>query len=116
MKRLLPSDSFTSQETMALRELIYVLRDLLGDRLIKFALYGSRARGDYDPESDIDIAIIVSGLTRELKNQILDKVVEIEFKYLSPLSTLILSEEDFNLLKKRERRIALDIEKEGIPL
>jgi hypothetical protein len=46
----------------------------------------------------------------------LSRVADIEFKHLRSLSTLILSEEDFLLLKKRERRIAIDIEREGIPL
>ena len=106
----------SGEDTAALKELKVSLKELLGDRLVKFMLYGSRARGDYEAESDIDVAIIVKGLTRELKNQILDKVAEIEFEYLTPLSTLVLSEEEFELLKKRERRIALDIEREGIPL
>lgn len=106
----------TDEEKLALKELKSTLSALLDVRLLRFVLYGSRARGDYDEESDIDVAIIVKGLTKELKNQILDKVAEIEIEYLTPLSTLVLSEEDFEFLKKRERRIALDIEKEGIPL
>jgi len=103
-------------EKKVLEELKRNLTGLLGDRLRKLVLYGSRARGDYDAESDIDIAIIVRGLTRELKNQIFDMVADIEMEHLTPLSTLVLSEEDFELLKRRERRIALDIEREGIPL
>ena len=103
-------------EKKVLEELKRNLTGLLGDRLRKLVLYGSRARGDYDEESDIDIAIVVRGLTRELKNRILDMVADIEMEHLTPLSTLVLSEEDFELLKRRERRIALDIEREGIPL
>jgi predicted nucleotidyltransferase len=103
-------------EKKILEELKRKLTELLGDRLKKLILYGSRARGDYDEESDIDIAVIVRGLTRELKNRILDMVADIEVEHLTPLSTLVLSEEDFEFLKKRERRIALDIEREGIPL
>jgi len=99
-----------------LEELKGKLTELLGDRLRNLVLYGSRARGDYDEDSDTDIAIIVRGLTRELKNRIFDMVADIEIEHLTPLSTLVLSEEDFDLLKKRERRIALDIEREGIPL
>jgi predicted nucleotidyltransferase len=103
-------------EEKILIELKNNLKEFLGDNMIGLTLYGSRARGDYDDESDIDIAIIVRGLTRELKNQILDMVADIEIKYLMPLSTLVISEEDFEFLKKRERRIALDIEREGIQL
>jgi predicted nucleotidyltransferase len=109
-------DNLTDQETEALEKLKSSLTGFLGNRLIKFVIYGSKARGDYDDESDIDIAIVAEGLTKKLKNQILDKVAEIEFEFLTPLSIFVLSEEEFKYLKRRERRIALDIEMEGKPL
>jgi hypothetical protein len=99
-----------------LKELKDNLNNLLGDRMFKMILFGSRARGDYDDESDIDVAIVVRGLTREMKHQILDQVAEIELKYLLPISAFILSEDEFDHLKKRERRIVLNIEREGVPL
>jgi hypothetical protein len=43
-------------------------------------------------------------------------VTAIELEYLTPLSTLILSKREFEFLKSRERRIALDIEREGIEI
>ncbi|KXK30878.1 MAG: Nucleotidyltransferase domain protein [Candidatus Brocadia sinica] len=92
------------------------LKGFLGNRLERMVLFGSRARGDYEDESDIDIAIIVHGLTRELKNQILDTVAAIELKYLQPISVIVLSKEVFDRLKRQERRIALDVEKEGLTL
>lgn len=79
-------------------------------------LFGSRARGDYSEDSDVDVAILVQGLTREMKNRILEAVAEFELEYLFPISALVLSEEEFEHLKSRERRIALDIEREGVPL
>lgn len=109
------NDNFYTEEKAILRDLKDSVKGFLGDR-VQLILYGSRARGDYDNESDMDIAIIVRGLSREEKNQILDRVADIELKYLTPLSTLVLAEDDFESLKKKERRIALDIEKEGIPL
>jgi predicted nucleotidyltransferase len=106
----------TATEDKALTDLKESLQTFLGNRLVRLVLFGSRARGDYSGESDFDVAILVRGLTRELKNQILDKVSEIEFECLTPFSVLVFSEDEFNHLKRRERRIALDIEREGIPL
>jgi len=103
-------------KTETLGELKESLEAFLGDRLLRMVLFGSMARGDYGEESDVDVAIIIRGLTRELKHQILDKVAEVELNHLTPVSALILSEDEFNRLKKRERRIALDIEREGILL
>jgi len=99
-----------------LGELREALGTVLGDRLQRMILFGSMARGDDTGESDMDVAIIIRGLTRQLKNQVLDRVAEIELKHLTPVSTIIFSEDEFNRLKQRERRIALDIEKEGVPL
>ena len=99
-----------------LRELKESMETFLGDRLLRMVLFGSIARGDYTGESDIDVAIIIRGLTRELKHQILDRVAEVELNHFMPLSALVLSEDEFDRLKRRERRIALDIEREGVPL
>ncbi len=99
-----------------LRELKRSLKSFLGDQMVSVVLFGSMARGDYHDESDIDVAVIVRGLTRGLKGQILDEVAKLELDLHMPLSVLVFSEEEFNHLKKRERRIALDIEREGIPL
>jgi uncharacterized protein len=99
-----------------LEELKKALEDLLGPQAFRMVLFGSRARGDYSEESDVDVAILVRELTREMKRRILDKVAEIELEHLLPLSVLVWSQDEFDHLIKRERRIALDIENEGIPL
>jgi predicted nucleotidyltransferase len=99
-----------------LKELKDGVKSQLGDRLVKIVVFGSRARGDFDAESDTDIAIIVRDLSREQKYQVLDTVAEIEMKFITSLSVIVFSENEFERLRKRERRIALDIEKEGIPL
>jgi hypothetical protein len=52
------------------------LLEITGNRLIKVVLYGSRARGDYSGGSDTDIAIIVQGLTREMKGRLLSRVAK----------------------------------------
>jgi|YNPNPStandDraft_1061719.scaffolds.fasta_scaffold62937_2 predicted nucleotidyltransferase len=108
--------SRTNKDLPILRELKNNLEHLLGDRLVNIVLFGSRARGDFSDESDIDVAIIVRELTKKLKDKILDEVAQVELEYDMPISAFVLSEEEFNQLKRRERRIALDIEREGIPL
>lgn len=102
--------------TETLKELKTILEPFLGDRLQRMILFGSMARGDYRDDSDIDVAIVIRRLTRELKHEILDRVAEVELKRLMPVSVLVFSEEEFNRLKRRERRIALDIEREGVPV
>ena len=109
-------NGLTREEEKAIHKLKNILEKFLGDDLVVMKLYGSRVKGDFDSDSDIDIAIIVRGLTREVKNHIFKEVAEIEVEDLLPLSTLILSEDEFNRLKRKERRIVLDIESEGVTL
>lgn len=99
-----------------LKELKHSLEDLLGPHEFQMVLFGSRARGDFNEESDVDVAILVSKLTRETKHRILDRIAEIELKYLLPISAFIISEDEFSQLRKRERRIATEIESEGLAL
>ena len=99
-----------------LHDLKQKVETVLEDVEAEFILYGSRARGDFDQDSDIDVAIIVPGLTRELKDRILEAVAEVEFEYSRAISTLVFSKNEFDRLYDRERRIALDIRREGIAL
>jgi len=113
---MIVSPVLTNQERAALGELRARLEDLLGSRLRKIVLFGSKARGDAEADSDTDVAIIIQGLDRSLKRHILDIVAQIELNHLTPLSTLIMSKADFDQLKAREIRLAADIEREGVPL
>jgi len=105
-----------SDVAVVLREIKQTVSAIAGPRLASLVLFGSRARGDWDPGSDIDVAAIVEQLTRAEHTRILDAVCAVEARHSIPVSFLLLSADDFRKLKERERRIAQDIEREGIPL
>jgi len=92
------------------------MKKLLGKDLIHLKLFGSRARGDADVDSDLNVVLVVGNLSKKRRREILDQVADIEMEHLTPISLLLISQEDFRQLLSRERRIALDIEREGVPL
>jgi len=107
---------FAPDITGILRELKKTVSAIAGPRLTTFVLFGSRARGDWEPRSDIDIAAVVENLTRAEHTRILDAVCAVEARHTFPVSFLLFSADHFRELKERERRIASDIEREGVPL
>jgi hypothetical protein len=48
--------------TSALGAYAQLVAHAYGDRLIGLYLFGSRARGDHRPDSDADVAVVLSGL------------------------------------------------------
>ena len=48
------------------------VRAVLGARLVKLVLFGSRARGEGHEESDLDVLVLASSFTREERRRIID--------------------------------------------
>jgi antitoxin ChpS len=46
----------------ALRTLDRKLRERFGRQYVRLILFGSRARGDYEPDSDADVALVFRGV------------------------------------------------------
>jgi predicted nucleotidyltransferase len=109
-------EHLTKEEKAGLGEIKQRVQSMVGERLRGIRLFGSKARGDFDPDSDVDIVILVDGLDQKTKRSIIDIVADVELKFLVVVSSLVLSWEDFQSLLARERRIALDIESEGVSL
>ena len=67
-----PAVSGASREEFVYR-LVETLRAAFGERLVSVVLFGSHARGEARPESDIDIFLVVKGLPESP----LDRIAEI---------------------------------------
>ena len=62
---------------------------LLGDQLVHLILFGSYARNDQDPESDIDIMILVEGdeaQIEEHREAVTDIMAKLSMKYETLIS------------------------------
>ncbi|MBN1774145.1 MAG: nucleotidyltransferase domain-containing protein [Deltaproteobacteria bacterium] len=105
-----------------LRPLLAAYRRLLegrfGARLQGIRLFGSRARGDAEPDADADVAVVVAGLTDAERVDGIDLALE-AWREAGPeaplIHPLLWSDRQAADRKAAERRIALDVEHEGIP-
>ncbi len=103
-------------ERAALEIFLAGVRERLGDILLEARLFGSRARGDGNDESDVDVALVVTELNRPLRNEILDLAYDIGLEHGVLLAPLLLDQQQLAHLRARERLIADDLDRQGIML
>ena len=82
----------TSQEKTALNELANALRDRYG--IDSAVVYGSKARGDDSPDSDIDVMIVLDEYTPEIEAAIDELVYEINLAYDCLISTVLFDRQE----------------------
>jgi uncharacterized protein len=84
-----------------------------GDRLVQVILFGSQARGDAAPDSDIDVLIILQGAVcpvDEIK-QISEFIADLCLEYNTLISCIFMSDEQF---QRSNSPLLLNIRREGI--
>lgn len=79
--------SLTSQEDKAVRLFKNNLTEIFSERLISVNLFGSKARGDSHPDSDIDLLVIIDKKTWEDEQKVYSSVTDVFLAtgiYVSP--------------------------------
>jgi hypothetical protein len=95
------------------------LQQRFGERLLLLRLFGSRARGDASEDSDADVAVVVRSLSEAERDWAVRRATDVwqAHGFRGPmLAPLVWSEAQHQDRLAAERRIALDIAREGIPL
>jgi predicted nucleotidyltransferase len=76
-----------SKDAAALKEFVERVRDALGNNLVEVRLFGSKATGEDQLESDIDVLVAVEDGGVEVEDEVLDIAFDINLKhevYISP--------------------------------
>lgn len=108
------------------RRLAWVLEDFT-KRVSDFApeiqsiiLFGSVARGEATPRSDIDILVITPNSEEERFNELMNAVdrlaAEVSGRYPAKLVLIVMMTKDFERNVKDKKRFAADVLKDGIVL
>ena len=103
-------------ERAAVDELVAAARSRLGGELREVRLFGSRARGEGTADSDVDVALVVTSAGRQRRYEIYDLAFDLGLRHRVALAPLVIEDERLAELRRRERRLALDLDREGILL
>ena len=106
-------DFLTPQEQAAIDAFKAEVLQRLGSQVVSFTLFGSRARGEGDEESDVDILVLLKEADSVSRRAVYELVADILLDYEIDISPLVLSQDHYEDMKKRERLLPLDIERDG---
>jgi|SRR3954471_3656443 predicted nucleotidyltransferase len=100
----------------ALVEYAERLRRLFGDRLVDVRLFGSFARGEANEDSDVDVLVLVQGLTDLEIGLAAGEVAAVIARTGLPLAPLPMAAEKLAEMRRQQRALALAMDREGISL
>jgi hypothetical protein len=95
---------------------VYRLQRRFDGRVLSVILFGSRARGDALPDSDVDLAVIVDRDDPELTRTIRDMAVETWLEYGLYLSTRVWSQAHWHRLATLQTGLFRNLQRDGIEL
>ncbi|PJB28157.1 hypothetical protein CO110_10320 [Candidatus Desantisbacteria bacterium CG_4_9_14_3_um_filter_40_11] len=105
----------TERENKIVNRFSSNLKKVLGENLIRIRLIGSKARGDFDRDSDIDILIIVKDYFLN-KEKAIDILYSIDPYYENRISPIIYSEFEYEKNKELQSPFVEKVEREGADL
>ena len=106
----------SKKEEKIVREFTQKLKDLLGDNMVFLELFGSKVRGDYSPDSDIDILLVVREKTPEVRDMIFNILFDLDPYYEFKISPIIYSDFEYKKNEELESTFVETIKKEGVML
>jgi predicted nucleotidyltransferase len=109
-------DHLEAREQQAVRAFVSQLRDWLTDRLLDMVLFGSKARGDSGPWSDIDILIVVQEESWPLRQEISTLAARISLDHGVLIGPRVIGRERWERMRQDRFRLYQNIAAEGIPL
>ena len=103
----------TSKVRQVLAELHARLKELYGERLVRLVLFGSQARDDARPDSDIDIMLVLKDpVLHEVESErVVPITAELSLENDVVISTIYMSAERY---AKERSLLLLNVREEGV--
>ncbi len=104
--------TLTGNETSSIREVVRLIKAELP--VTRVIVFGSKARGTARPDSDIDLLVLTSEtVTPELRREISGRLFDVSLRNDVPLSSIVVSEDDWSEGLIRQTLIHSEVERDG---
>ena len=91
------------------------LCERLGSRVVQITLFGSHARGEARPDSDVDVAVVLDRIDSHAERVLpMELAGDLVVEHGVVFAPLVLSVAEFDFLRSREDLLAEDLDREGI--
>ena len=92
-------------------------RSLLSEKLEvnRLILFGSRSRGDFDPDSDMDVLVVLDERNKTVEDYVADCAWEAGIEYGIVVCPTTFSTEEWKNGPQRYSLLAIAIREEGVP-
>ncbi|MBU0619667.1 nucleotidyltransferase domain-containing protein [Patescibacteria group bacterium] len=104
------------KEKKALAEFKEMLFQNFRKNILELKLFGSKVRGDFKKDSDIDVLLVMKKVSQENKDQIYDLENDILFKYGLDISVKIFFQKEYNYLNSIPSVFMQLLKKEAVSL
>ena len=106
----------SEKEKRVIESFVKDLRTNLGDQIVSIRLFGSKARNDFDKESDIDILVLIKKKNEGIRKKVAEILTDYLLEYDLPLSPVLYDLYEYEKNKEIGSFFFKEVEKEGIVL
>ena len=106
--------ALTTKEKSALKHFKAGLKQALGSQLIELKLFGSKARGDDQPGSDIDVLTIIESDDWHIRDTVYDVATDILLQMDVCISPKVISKNRFDRLCKEGTSFIHNVSRDAI--
>lgn len=111
-----PLSHLTPNELSAIHEYTARIRHRFPNRILSVMLFGSKARGDADSESDLDLLVLVDAESHKFRSELWRIASDVSLAYNVVLSTRIFAQARWVEAQRIHPPLYRAIAKDGIPV
>ena len=116
MKKKRCLDNLTPDERAALDEFVHRLRAKYADQVLLVRLFGSKARGDFDAESDVDVLVVVRSNDWRFSDDVALEACDPMLEHNVVISPTVVGAEHYRWLEAHKAPFYRAVHRDGVDL